>query len=512
MVKNNIFYKVLMWFVLSIFIFSFVSHKSIKKAFISKDKLISSIYDINSANYEGKKSEVIYCWSCLDNLPQDHKKIITNGTAQVPIKNSDVASARRIAIALAIRDAVEKGYGFYVELNNLPNRREILQSAAAQVAYSIIEEKEKDNYYEITIEAEILVPVDLIDEFPAAPPSSEIPSGYEPFIAKHPHGEINWGEGYVIAEGLAAIQKGDTPEQVELLSKRAALIDAEANILEIIYNIRVDSENMVRDAVEKNKDIFFKVEGIIQGAEAVEELKLDNMYKVKIKVPITGIKGLGIACYQLTGKEAPLPLEKPVIKPEEQKKSKAAKPASDELTGFAGAIINTSETDFEACLYPKIVTEQGMEVYSVQQVSKDSLIEKGMASYAVVIEKGSQPKEEDLLLIARQWQSRWIRWAGSHAQPIYYSTVAASTPSPLRDIFHSHGQPLIIKASRAEGRMKGTIVITQPQGEKLIEMDKESGLLKECNIIIVVPVSENKDTKSNSSDLKTFQTLYMGMH
>lgn len=512
MIKINIFHKILMWFLLSLFIFSFVSHESIKKALLNKNRPLSSIHSINSTKYEGKKPEAVYCRPYLNNLSQEHKKITTHGTAQVPIKNSDAASARRMAIALAIRDAVEKGYGFYIELNNLPNRREILQSAAAQVTYSIIEEREKDNYYEVTIEAEILVPLDLIDEFPAAPPSSEMPSGYEPFVAKHPHGNINWGEGYVIAEGLAAIQKGDTPEQVELLSKRAALIDAEANILEIIYNIRVDSENTVHDAVDKNKDIFFKVEGIIQGAEAVEELRIDNTYKVKIKVPITGIKGLGIACYQLTGKEAPLPSEKPIIKPGEQKESKIVKPATDELTGFAGVIIDTSETDFEACLYPKIVTEQGMEVYSVQQVSKASLMEKGMASYAVVIEKGSQFREESLPLIARQWQSGWIRWAANHAQPIYYSTEATSTPSPLRDIFNSYGQPFIIKASKAEGRMKGTIVITQPQGEKLIEMDKESGLLKECKVIIFVPVSENKDTRSNPSDLRRFQTLYMGMH
>jgi hypothetical protein len=462
-----------MWFLVSLFIFSFVTYESPK---------------------------------------QEHKKIVTRGTARVPIKNSDVASARRAAIALSIRDAIEKGYGFYIELNNLPDQREILQRAAAQVTYSIVEEREEDNNYEVTIEAEIFVPVELIDKFPASPPSSDMPSGYEPFVAKHPHGEIDWGEGYVIAEGLAAMQKGDTPEQIELLSKRAALIDAEANILEIIYNIRVDSENMVREAVDKNKDIFFKIEGMIQGAEVIEEFKKDNIYNVKIKVPITGIKGLGIACYQLAGKEAPLPSEIPKAKPAEPEETKMPEPAiSDELTGVTGVIIDARETDFEACLYPKIITEQGMEVYSVEHVSKDNLIEKGMASYAIVIEKGSQLYRESFPFITRQQQRGIVKLLGSNTPHIHFINNAHYNLLFLDEIANTYNQHFIIKASKAEGSLRGTIVITQPQAEKLMEIDKHSKLLRKCDVIIVVPTPKDKTVELNSVDVKRFHSLSIGM-
>ncbi len=512
MIKFRIFQNVFMWFLLALFIFSFVAYKSPKKVLIKRDKLFISIYDINSSVSKNKKADTDNFWHYSNNTLQEHKKIVTRGTARVPIENSDVASARRVAIALSIRDAVEKSYGFYIELNNLPNRREILQSVAAQVAYSIIEEREKDNYYEVTIEAEILVPVDLIDKFPAAPPFSDMPSGYEPFVAKHPHGEINWGEGYVIAEGLAAIQKGDTPEQVELLSKRAALIDAEANILEIIYNIRVDSENMVREAVDKNKDIFFKIEGMIQGAEVIEEFKKDNIYKVKIKVPITGVKGLGITCYQLAGKEAPLPSEIPEAKPAESEETKMPELAvSDELTGVTGVIIDARETDFEACLYPIIITEQGMEVYSVEHVSKDSLIEKGMASYAVVIEKGSQHYGESLPLITQQRQRGMVKLLGSNTQHIHFINKARYNLLFLDKIADTYNQHFVIKASKAEGSLRGTIVISQSQAGKLMEIDKHSKLLRECDIIIVVPTPKDKTVKLNSVDFTRFHSLSMGM-
>jgi hypothetical protein len=513
MIKFRIFHKILMWFLLSVFIFSFVTYESSNKVRIKRNKLFISISNMSSKVNKNKKTETVHFKPYSINTLQEHRKILTRGTARVPIENSDTASARRVAIVLSIRNAVERGYGFYIQLNNLPNQREILQRAAAQVAYSIVEEGEKDNNYEVTIEAEILVPVDLIDKFPASPPSSDMPSGYEPFVVKHQHGEINWGEGYVIAEGLAAMQKGDTPEQVELLSERAALIDAEANILEIIYNIRVDSENIVREAVNKNKEIFFKIEGMIQGAEVIEEFKEDNIYKVKIKVPITGVKGLGIACYQLAGKEAPLPSEIPEAKPAEAEETKVPEPAvSDELTGVAGVIIDARETDFEACLYPKIITEQGMEVYSVEHVSKDSLIEKGMASYAVVIEKGSQLYRENLPLITQQQQRGMVKLLSTYAPAIHFINKAHYNRLFFDEIDDTYNQHFVIKASRAEGSLRGTIVINQSQAEKLMEMDKESGLLNKCNVIIIVPVSENKDTRSNSSDLRRFQTLYMGMH
>jgi len=484
MIKSRFLHKLIFFSLLSIIILFYPSY-SILKPIEDRSSSLNSIlikrYFTDWKYAESSSNKAIR--KAYKNLAEkeDYKKVISRGQSRIPIKNNDIAGARRMAITLALRDAVEKGYGFYIDLKNLPNRRQILQQASAQVVYSVIKEKEKGNFYEVTVEAEMLVPLELINDFPVSPPSSTIPLEYKSFLFYNA-----------------------PPQQAELMAKRAALVDAEANILEIIYDIRINSEEKLNEAVGKDEALFFKVKGFIRGAEVVEEGRKGSICRVKIKTPLIGIQGLGIIFYQLVGKEAPLPSEKPKIKPKEKKEAKVAKPSAEKkVEGFAQVVVDASATGFEPCLYPEIVTEQGMEVYSVRQVAEESLMEKGMASYAVVIDAESWLRERRIPLIAMQRETGWIRPVSSSILPHLFVNKESYTDPFLRFIAQEDNQTLLIKANKAAGRLKGTLVISQSEGERLLAIDEESGLLKDCKVIIVVSEGENKEINPGFNNLST---------
>lgn len=508
MINTRFLQKIIFCTLLS-FVFLFcLSHRILKLAEGERGSLDSILIKRYSTDWKatGRTNNAIL--KVCKNLTEEEgfKKVICRGQSRIPIQNANIASARRMAIALAIRDAVEKGYGSYVNLKNLPNRREVLQRASAQLVYSIVKEEAKDNFYQVTIEAEILVPLDLIKEFPVSPPSPSIPPEYKPFIAKHPHGEINWGQGYILAEGMAAVQEDNPPQQALLLSRRAALVDAEANILEIIYNIRIDSGKKIGEAVSKDDPMVFKVKGFIRNAEVVEEGKKGNIYRVEIRVPLKGVQGLGIMFYQLAGKEAAIPSEKPKIKPKEKKEIKITKPpAEEQVEAFAAVVIDASATGFKSCLYPEIVTEQGMEVYSVKQVAEESLVEKGMAAYAVIVDTESWLREGRNSLIAIQRKASRIRPASSSTLPLYLINNENYVYPFFKGISLEDSRTLLIRASKAAGRLKGTIVISQTEGEGLLAIDEKIGLLRDCKVIIVVSAMEEGKINSGFWNLRANQ-------
>lgn len=79
-------------------------------------------------------------------------------------------------------------------------------------------------------------------------------------------GSINWSTGRVSAEGYGLAPEGKNKKVAPLLACRAAVADAQRNLLESTQGVRVNSSTTVSNFVAANDEIKTSVEGVVKGA------------------------------------------------------------------------------------------------------------------------------------------------------------------------------------------------------------------------------------------------------
>lgn len=100
---------------------------------------------------------------------------------------------------------------------------------------------------------------------------------------------INWTTGQVTAEGAGLAKPGVPPAAAKLLSCRAAVVDAQRNLLESIQGVRVNSATQVTDLMLESDIIKTSVEGLLQGASVVKRSPQDDgSCLVQMTAPLSG--------------------------------------------------------------------------------------------------------------------------------------------------------------------------------------------------------------------------------
>lgn len=105
---------------------------------------------------------------------------------------------------------------------------------------------------------------------------------------------VEWNSGFIEADGYGVPPATVTnASQGRLLARRAAVVDAQRHLLEIISGVHVDAETTVQNMMVTNDIIKSRVTGMIRGAVISNETQLtDGSYKVTLRLPLYGVKGL----------------------------------------------------------------------------------------------------------------------------------------------------------------------------------------------------------------------------
>ncbi|MCB1647585.1 MAG: hypothetical protein KDI36_19140 [Pseudomonadales bacterium] len=110
----------------------------------------------------------------------------------------------------------------------------------------------------------------------------------EDVIRETPSGHINWTEGKVYATGYGTAKPGLSAAQKRILSRRAAVVDAQRNLLEITKGVRINSTRTTDQAMQQSTEIATRVEGIIKGAIVSKEHFQNEVSTVTMVMPIGG--------------------------------------------------------------------------------------------------------------------------------------------------------------------------------------------------------------------------------
>lgn len=245
-------------------------------------------------------------------------------------------------------------------------------------------------------------------------------------------GEIDWSEQVIRATGSGA-PNPDAPNiaAARLGAERAAKADALRNILETIKGVRIDSETLVVNAMTQNDVIRTRVQGIVRGARTINTRYLsDGAVEVTVEIRMASPAAP-------TDTLAATVLPPQTLGTQSQNIPKAGNPV------YTGVIFDARGLSIRPAMSPKVVDEDGREVYGSAFVSTEWATKFGIVGYAKDLEAS---KKND--------------------------RVAAN--------------PLVVKGAKVSGTGGCDLVISNADAQGMRDMSKNLSFLEQCRVLIVV--------------------------
>jgi len=189
------------------------------------------------------------------------------------------------------------------------------------------------------------------------------------------NGATNWTKFVVTATGIGIPSpEATTAFHAKAMARRAALVVAYRNLLEIIQGIRVDSVTTVNNYMVQDDLVKTKVAGFVKGAKIVDEKEMaDGSFQITLEMPLTG---------ELPAAIIPRPSSRPAAITFSDHSNSTPPPLRKANNGvFTGLVINAKGLGARPALNPKIYMEDGRVAYGIEWVDQQTLDDQGIVGY-----------------------------------------------------------------------------------------------------------------------------------
>lgn len=180
----------------------------------------------------------------------------------------------------------------------------------------------------------------------------------------------------ITADGYGVLPQNRPFGQAKLMARRAAVVEAQRNLLETVKDVAIDSETNVEMSMTLNDTIHSEISGVIRGARVIDEeyIPEDGIYRVTMSVPMYGVGSLGQVVFDNVignNQKVPVPAPSPAYNP------------STQLNGnYTGLVIRARGVGLVRTFCPAIYDTSGRAIYGVYNVDKKHAIDYGVVGYA----------------------------------------------------------------------------------------------------------------------------------
>ncbi len=240
-------------------------------------------------------------------------------------------------------------------------------------------------------------------------------------------GKVDWTTGVITAVGIGAPPaQPANAAQARAMAERAAQVVALRNLLEAIKGVRVDSTTLVENFMVTSDVIRTEVSGFVQGATVMDKKYMsDGSVEVTVGMKLTGALA-----------DALLP-KGPLTQPTGI--AGTATPGQ----AYTGLIVDARGLGVRPAMVPKILNEDGKEVYGSAWVNRDYAVREGMVGYLK-------------------------------------DPVAAQSNPRVTD------KPLMVKALKVSGDARVDLVVTNADAAMLHGAAQNLSFLEKCRVIVLV--------------------------
>lgn len=246
------------------------------------------------------------------------------------------------------------------------------------------------------------------------------------------YGNINWQDQIIRSTGIGAPNP-----KMPLAAQRAGALEAAKrialrNILETVKGMAINSETTVENAMISSDVINTQVSGVVRNFKvAATRYMSTGDVEVDVEIPLSGI---------LT--DALLPGQQGVMMPGQNFPiDPSFLPQQSGV--FTGLIIDARGTGLRPAIAPRVLDEQGNEVYGSGYVSRDYAVQIGVIGYETDINR-------------------------------------ARTNERVAD------SPLILTGIKAAGTNRTDVVITNPDAQMVIAAAKNLNFMEQCKVMIIL--------------------------
>lgn len=241
-------------------------------------------------------------------------------------------------------------------------------------------------------------------------------------------GKVDWTTGVITAVGIGAPPaQPANAAQARAMAERAAQVVAYRNLLEAVKGVRLDSTTTVENFMVTSDVIRTQVSGFVQGA-----MVMDKKYMSDGSVEVTvGMKLTGALADSLLPKSPPAPPTGLVTTPGAAGQT------------FTGLIVDARGLGIKPAMAPKVLNEDGKEVYGSAWINRDWAVREGMAGYLKdPLQAQQNPRVTD--------------------------------------------KPLLVKAVKASGDARVDVVISNADASMIHGASQNLSFLEKCRVIILV--------------------------
>jgi hypothetical protein len=190
---------------------------------------------------------------------------------------------------------------------------------------------------------------------------------------------VNWETRTITAVGIGAPNLNAPQAAQRPGALRAAQMVALRNALEIAKGIFLNSASTIEEYISTSDVITTQVNGFIKGFQqkGKERYMSDGSVELTMEIPLDGIGGMTEMLLGGTLSDQPQGATD---------KGKTGK--SDKV--FSGLIINCKGLNLKPALSPKVLDEDGKEIYGSAHVSKEWAVKYGIVGYAKSVEDAAK--------------------------------------------------------------------------------------------------------------------------
>jgi hypothetical protein len=246
-------------------------------------------------------------------------------------------------------------------------------------------------------------------------------------------GGINWQDQIIRSTGIGAPNP-----KMPLAAQRAGAIEAAKrvalrNLLETVKGMAINSETTVENAMIASDVINTQVSGIVRNFKVVDTRYMSTGdVEVDVEIPLSGVLFDALMPQQTSGPMMPgqnFPIDQSFL--------------PQQSGVFTGLIVDARGTGLRPAMAPRIVDEQGNEVYGSGYVSRDYAVQIGVVGY-----------EKDI--------------------------NRARSDDRVKD------NPLMVKGMKATGTNRTDIVISNSDAQRVLAAAKNLNFMEQCKVMFIL--------------------------
>lgn len=243
----------------------------------------------------------------------------------------------------------------------------------------------------------------------------------------------DWEASTITAEG-SGVAPPNAYNQVQgrMMARRAAVLDAYRQLLEMAKGVDVDASTTVENMMVTSDVIRTHVSGIVNGARIVDERDLGGgAYAVTVSMPLFGANNsLASAVFprlqtiepypdivpDVTPSRPISPQEYPAYQPGPyqpaypdtgstqpiygEASSASSAPSGRAIGGYTGLIVDCRGLNLRPVMSPVIKNAEGTPIYGYKNLNYDKVVSNGMAGYTSDITKAARAGSHPLVVKA----------------------------------------------------------------------------------------------------------------